>query len=45
MVTAGKYVKDDLISLEKDYIDLLNEFGRNSSTAFAMQRLANLEAC
>ncbi len=44
MVTAGKYVKDDLISLEKDYIDLLNEFGRNSSTAFAMQRLANLEA-
>jgi len=44
MVTAGKYAKDDLISLEKDYIDLLNEFGRNSSTAFAMQRLANLEA-
>lgn len=43
-VTAGKYVNDDLLSLEKDYIDLLNEFGKNSSTAFAMQKLANLEA-
>jgi hypothetical protein len=43
-VTSGKYVKDDLLSLEKDYVDLLNEFGKNSSTAFAMQRLANLQA-
>jgi TolA-binding protein len=43
-VTSGKYTKDDLLSLEKDYIDLLNEFGKTSSTAFAMQKLANLEA-
>jgi tetratricopeptide (TPR) repeat protein len=43
-VTSGKYVKDDLLSLEKDYIDLLNEFGKNNNTAFAMQKLANLEA-
>ena len=43
-VTSGRYVKDDLLSLEKDYIDLLNEFGKTSSTAFAMQKLANLEA-
>ena len=43
-VTSGKYVNEDLLSLEKDYNDLLNEFGKNSNTAFAMQKLANLEA-
>jgi tetratricopeptide (TPR) repeat protein len=43
-VTAGKYIQSDLIELEKDYIDLLAEFGQTSSTAFAMQRLANLQA-
>jgi tetratricopeptide (TPR) repeat protein len=43
-VTSGKYTMDDLLGLEKDYTDLLAEFGRNSSTAFAMQKLANLEA-
>jgi len=43
-VTSGKYQQQDLISLEKDYQDLLAEFGRNSSTAFAMQKLARLQA-
>jgi predicted Zn-dependent protease len=43
-VTSGKYTNDDLLSLEKDYQDLLAEFGKNSSTIFAMQKLANLEA-
>jgi TolA-binding protein len=43
-VTSGKYVKEDLISLEKDYNDLLTEFGKNANTAFAMQKLANLQA-
>ncbi|WP_428328457.1 tetratricopeptide repeat protein [Mucilaginibacter sp.] len=43
-VTSGKYTKDDLLSLEKDYIDLLTEFGKNNNTAFAMQKLANLQA-
>jgi outer membrane protein assembly factor BamD (BamD/ComL family) len=43
-VTSGKYVNDDLVSLEKDYNDLLTEFGKNSGTAFAMEKLANLEA-
>ncbi|MDP9077933.1 MAG: tetratricopeptide repeat protein [Bacteroidota bacterium] len=43
-VTSGKYVKEDLLSLEKDYNDLLTEFGKNANTAFAMQKLANLEA-
>ena len=43
-VTSGKYVQSDLVDLEKNYLDLLTEFGRNNSTAFAMQKLANLQA-
>jgi len=43
-VTSGKYRQQDLIGLEKDYQDLLTEFGRNSNTAFAMQKLARLQA-
>ena len=43
-ITSGKYKPQDLISLEKDYQDLLNEFGQNSNTAFAMQKLARLQA-
>ncbi|MGI4749564.1 MAG: tetratricopeptide repeat protein [Janthinobacterium lividum] len=43
-ITSGKYQQQDLISLEKDYQDLLSEFGRNSNTAFAMQKLARLQA-
>lgn len=42
-VTAGKYVQADLIELEKNYLDLLAEFGQNTTTAFAMQKLANLQ--
>jgi tetratricopeptide (TPR) repeat protein len=44
LVTAGKYTQADLLSLEKDYMDLLGEFGKTSSTVFAMQRLAKLQA-
>jgi tetratricopeptide (TPR) repeat protein len=44
LVTAGKYTQADLLSLEKDYIELINEFGKTSSTVFAMQRLAKLQA-
>lgn len=43
-ITAGKYVQTDLTELEKDYNDLLTEFGRSANTAFAMRRLALLEA-
>lgn len=43
-VTSGKYTQADLNSLEQDYISLLNEFGRNRSTVFAMQKLASLQA-
>ncbi|MFA6086837.1 tetratricopeptide repeat protein [Mucilaginibacter sp.] len=43
-VTSGKYTQADLLILEGDYIALLDEFGRNQSTVFAMQKLANLQA-
>lgn len=43
-ITSGKYVAADLTALEKDYQNLLTEFGANSSTAFAMERLAKLQA-
>lgn len=43
-VTSGKYTHEDLLGLEKDYEDLLEEFGKNNNTVFAMQKLANLEA-
>jgi len=43
-VTSGKYTQADLLDLEKDYTDMLSEFGRSSNTAFAMQRLARLQA-
>ena len=43
LVTSGKYTAADLASLEQAYIDLLAEFGKNANTAFAMQRLANLQ--
>ncbi|MDB5155951.1 MAG: tetratricopeptide repeat protein [Mucilaginibacter sp.] len=42
-VIAGKYTQNDLVELEKNYMDLLTEFGQTSSTAFAMQKLANLQ--
>ncbi|MEO6150403.1 MAG: tetratricopeptide repeat protein [Mucilaginibacter sp.] len=43
-VTAGKYVAADLLGLEQDYLSLLTEFGKTKSTAFAIQKLAALQA-
>ncbi|GAB3919976.1 tetratricopeptide repeat protein [Mucilaginibacter myungsuensis] len=43
-VTAGKYTEADLLGLEKDYLDLLTEFGRSTGTVFAMQKVAKLQA-
>lgn len=43
-LTSGKFNNGDLMQLEKDYIFLLDEFGRNSGTAFAVRQLANLQA-
>lgn len=36
--------KDELIALEKEYINILNEFGKTRETAFAIRQLANLQA-
>lgn len=44
LIIAGTYKSSDLINLEKDYLSLLQEFGRNTNTAFAMRQLANLQA-
>ena len=43
-ITTGKYSVEDLLSLKSDYEGLLTEFGKNSNTVFAMQKLANLDA-
>lgn len=43
-ITAGRYSNKDLLSLQKDYKDLLAELGQNTGTVFAMQKLADLEA-
>ncbi|RFZ81050.1 outer membrane protein assembly factor BamD [Mucilaginibacter terrenus] len=43
-VTSGKYTQADLLSLEQDYLTLLEEFGRNRGTLFAMEKLATLQA-
>jgi tetratricopeptide (TPR) repeat protein len=42
-VTSGKYTEADLLDLEKDYKDLLTEFGDISNTAFAAEQLAKLQ--
>lgn len=43
-VTAGNYTNAELAEIEKDYWALLDEFGKNEQTAFAMRDLANLKA-
>ncbi|WP_462264213.1 tetratricopeptide repeat protein [Mucilaginibacter sp.] len=43
-ITSGKYTEADLLGLEKDYQALITEFGTNSRTAFAMEKLARLQA-
>ena len=44
LLTDGKFNASELSLLEKEYIFLLDEFGRNSGTAFAVRQLANLQA-
>lgn len=39
-----KLSKPDLEKLEGDYLSLLNEFGRNAGTTFAIRQLAKLQA-
>lgn len=43
-VLAGKFNNTDLQQLAKDYQDLLNTYGENNQTAFAIKALAHLQA-
>ncbi len=43
-ITAGKFTAADLTMLEKDYTDLLNQFGYTRNTLFAIRKLATLQA-
>ncbi|MCX2433258.1 tetratricopeptide repeat protein [Pedobacter sp. GR22-10] len=42
--TSGKYTTADLSLLAKDYQGLLDEYGKNRNTLFAIKKLANLQA-
>ena len=44
LVSQGKYDQKDLLSLEKDYKELIAEFGTTARTAFAVRHLAKLQA-
>ncbi len=44
LLTGGKYTPQQLVQLEKEYISMLDEFGRNRNTIFATRQLANLQA-
>ncbi|WP_026897059.1 tetratricopeptide repeat protein [Daejeonella oryzae] len=44
MLTTGKFSQEELLNLEKDYEYLLDKFGRNSGTSFAIRQLASLQA-
>lgn len=43
-LTSGKYSSSGLLQLEKDYLELLAEFGKTKHTAIAMRQLASLQA-
>ena len=43
-LTAGKLNLGELNQLEKDYLGLIQEFGKNRNTALAMRHLASLQA-
>lgn len=44
LLTEGKFLKPDLLLLEKDYTSLLIKYGKNYQTLFAITQLANLQA-
>lgn len=43
-LTSRKFEKAELLQLEEDYKSLLQEFGKNRNTLFAMKQLADLQA-
>lgn len=44
VVSRGIFQNDDLISLEKNYLDVLSELGKNSQTISLVKGLAKIEA-
>lgn len=44
VVSRGIYEESDLISLEKNYVDVLEELGRNAQTVTLVKGLAKIEA-
>ncbi|WP_443936676.1 tetratricopeptide repeat protein [Pedobacter sp. MW01-1-1] len=44
LLTTGKYNQADLEQLAKDYQTLLDEYGKNRNTLFAIKKLATLQA-
>ncbi|HEY0896621.1 MAG TPA: tetratricopeptide repeat protein [Sphingobacteriaceae bacterium] len=44
LLAKGKLSRNQLYQLEKEYQELLQEFGKNARTAFAVRQLARLEA-
>ena len=44
LVAKGKLSRNQLAQLEQEYIQLLEEFGKNARTAFAVRQLARLQA-
>ncbi len=43
-LTSEEFTKEELNAIKSDYLTLLNEFGRNNQTLFAIKELAHLEA-
>ena len=44
-ITSGlEYTKSDLLSLQKEYVDFLDKYGRNTRTASLMREYAEFEA-
>lgn len=41
---TGKFSQEELMELEKDYLNLLQEFGKTRNTVFAIRQLASLQA-
>ncbi len=44
IISTGGYSKTDLTELENEYLQILNEFGKNQATAPVISKLAHLEA-
>lgn len=44
LLTTGKFNREQLLQLEKDYLELFAELGKNRNTIFAIRQLAHLQS-